>query len=507
MFLPFFTPRAQWIAALLAAFLTVLQSDGLTSANAAKPNFLLITVDDMSCDSVGVFGCELPETTPNIDALAASGIRYLNAHVQVGNCYPSRNVLWSGLYPHQTRVEGFYQIRNPSHPHLVDLMKEAGYFVGIRGKVTHSTPYQPYAWDADLTMLDGEKQHIKDVASYGASTKRGIEMAAKAGKPFCLSINISDPHKPFYGVSNRGKAIDDPHHPSRVFTPGEVPIPGFLFDDPDVRIELAQYYSSVRRADDCVGSVMAALAASGQEKETVVIFLSDHGMPLPFAKTALWHHSTHTPLIARWPGVTKDDSIDDAHMVSAVDLLPTILEIADIAPPPSGFAGRSFAPTLRGETQTDRKYVFKVYNENSAGNRSPMRGIQSKRFGYLFNPWSNGERVFKTATTGTKSYRAMQRLAKTDAGIGERLEFFRHGVPEEFYDYVNDPDALKNLIDDPKYQDEIKKHRAVMMRLMEETGDHALVAFQNRESPERVSAYVDRVQAESDARRKKKRRK
>ncbi|OYP34584.1 sulfatase [Rhodopirellula sp. MGV] len=478
----------------------VIFASGTVNQATAQTNLLLITVDDMSCDSVGAFGCELEGTTPNIDALAASGLRYNYAHVQVGNCFPSRNVMWSGRYPHNTGVEGFYQVRDASHPHLVDLMKKGGYYVAIRGKVSHSTPYQPYGWDDDLTTLNGEAQDMKNPESYYRSTKHGIQSAADQGKPFCLNINISDPHKPFYAMGKKGQVVPDSNVPSRVYTADEVPIPGFLFDDPDVRLELAHYYSSVRRADDCVGQIMKALAESGLEDNTAIVFLSDHGMPLPFAKTALWHHSTRTPLIVRWPEVTQAGEVDREHMVSAVDLLPTILDIAGL-PQPGGFDGRSFAPTLRGESQSGRDQVYKVYNENSGGNRSPMRSVQSKRFGYLFNAWPDGKRVFRTATTGTLSYRAMVKLAPTDPEIAKRLELFQHGVREEFYDYENDPNALVNLIDDPRYQSEIAEHRAAMRQYMESTGDHMLQAFDSREDDALVSEYVERKQAEADARR------
>lgn len=467
----------------------------------SKPNILIITVDDMSCDSVGVFGSELPGTTPNIDRLAQQGLRYHYAHVQTGSCFPCRNVLFSGRYSHNTGVEGFYQVRNTTYPHMVDLMKEGGYFVGIRGKVSHSTPYQPYAWDEDLTTIDGEKQHTKNAHSYYRSTKRGIELAAKAGKPFCLNINISDPHKPFYAMSGKGEIVHDDNVPSRTYTPEEVPVPGFLFDHPDIRLELAHYYSSVRRADDCLGKVMQALSESGQSEKTVIVFLSDHGMPLPFAKTAVWHHSTRTPLIVKWPGVTKAGSVDTKHMVSGVDLLPTLLDIAGL-PHPKGFDGRSFLPIIQGESQLNRNFVYKFHNENSGRNSSPMRSVQSKKFGYTFNPWSDGKRVFKTATRGTLAFTAMEQRARTDSLIAKRLSLFEYGVPEEFYDYEKDPDALFNLIDNPKYSREIETHRAAMLRFMRESKDHALEAFQGRDNPAIVSAYVDGIQAKADARRK-----
>ena len=100
---------------------------------------------------------------------------------------PGRNVMFSGLISHNNKVEGFYQVKNPGWPHMVDLMKNAGYFTGIRGKVSHSTPYQPYAWDANLdTLPNGSKGHYKDAESFGISTTDGIQKAKAAGNRFVL---------------------------------------------------------------------------------------------------------------------------------------------------------------------------------------------------------------------------------------------------------------------------------------------------------------------------------
>ena len=469
------------------------------SLYAAQPNILLLTVDDMSCDSVGVFGSKLANTTPNMDKLASQSLRFAHAHVTVGNCMPCRNVMLSGLYSHNNKVEGFYQVKDPGWPHLVDLMKRAGYFTGIRGKVSHSAPYQPYAWDADLdTLPDGSKGHIKDPKSYGISTTDGIAKAKAAGKPFCLVVNISDPHKPFWSKAKGGGK--DPYTPSRIFKASEVPIPGFLFDDPQVREELALYYSSVRRADDCVGQVLAALKASGEADNTVVMFMSDHGMPLPFAKTQLYHHSTHTPWMVRWPGVTKAGSVDKEHMISAVDFLPTILDITG-TPHPKHLDGRSYLPLLKGGTQEDRDHVIKEYNENAGRSRDPMRGVQTKKYLYLFNPWSNGERVFATATTGTVTYRRMVDLASSSKSLSARLDLYKHRVPEELYDVTKDPDCLVNLINQPKHQAELKELRAKLDAWMVRSKDPMLEAFRKRENAGFVEAYVQKLEKESSARR------
>jgi N-sulfoglucosamine sulfohydrolase len=487
---------------LLVLFL--LSPCGPSARAAERLNLLLITVDDMSADSIGAFGCKLRNTTPNIDRLAEEGLRFTRAHVQVGNCMPSRNVMWSGRYPHNNGVEGFYQVKDPDYPVLVDLMKDAGYFTAIRHKVSHSTPYHPYGWDLVLdTLPDGTKAHVKDPVSYGVSTRRGIRAANAEGKPFCLVINIADPHKPFHAQGRGGETVADPHTPTRVFTPDEPPTPGFLFTDPVVSKELAHYYSSVRRADDGVGHVLQTLRDSGAADNTLVMFLSDHGMPLPFAKTQLYHHSTHTPLIFRWPGVTKAGSVDQQHMVSAVDFLPTLLDVVGVAHP-EGIDGRSFASLLKGETQDGRQMVIKEYNENAGGSRDPMRAVQTKRFLYLFNSWSNGERVMATATTGTPTYRRMAQLAETDQTIAARHDLYRHRVVEELYDVENDPDCLVNLIDAPAHQRELATLRKTLEVWMVETGDHMLDVFRKRDDPAVREAYVQQKEKEAAQRKKPK---
>jgi N-sulfoglucosamine sulfohydrolase len=484
----------------LAAILVGLLWIGAMQA-AERPNLLIITADDMSADSVGIFGCKLAGTTPHMDQLAKESLRFRYAHVQVGNCMPSRNVMWSGRYPHNNHVEGFYQVKDPGYPHLVDLMKGAGYFTAIRGKVAHSTPYSPYGWDLVLdTLPDGSAAHPKDAASYRASTQRGIDRAKAAGKPFCLVINIMDPHKPFYAEGRSGETIADPHRPSRVFGPEEVPIPGFLFDDPVVRKELSHYYSSVRRTDDAVGEILAALKASGQEDQTVIMFLSDHGMPLPFAKTQLYHHSTHTPLVIRWPGVTKAGSIDEQHMVSAVDFLPTLLDIAGIAHPP-GLDGRSFAPLLKGDSQAGREMVVKEYNENSGGSRDPMRAIQTRQFLYVFNAWSNGTRIMQTATTGTPTYRRFRELAANDPLLAARHKLYQFRVVEELYDVEHDPDCLKNLIDDASSASQRDELRQRLDDWMVKTQDPMLEVFRRRDDAAFREAYVQAQEREADQRR------
>jgi N-sulfoglucosamine sulfohydrolase len=155
-----------------------------------------------------------------------------------------------------------------------------------------------------------------------------------------------------------------------------------------------------------------------------------------------------TPLMIRWPGVTKAGAVDDAHMISTVDLLPTILDMLQIAQP-GGFDGQSFAAVLKGESQPERTMVFKEHNENAGGQNTPRRAVQTKDWLYIFSPWSNGARVMSGATNGTSTARQMRVLAKTNEAIAARIDLFDHRVPVEAYEVRYDPDALTNLIAKP----------------------------------------------------------
>jgi N-sulfoglucosamine sulfohydrolase len=126
-----------------------------------------------------------------------------------------------------------------------------------------------------------------------------------------------------------------------------------------------------------------------------------------------------------------------------------------------------------------------------------MRGVESKQYLYLFNPWSNGERRMRTATQRTFTYARMQQLAKTDKAMAKRLDAFDHRVLEELYDVDKDPDCLKNLIDDPKHKDDVAELRNVLEKWMVKTGDPLLDVFRQRDDIAVREAYMKKVEKES----------
>ena len=163
--------------------------------------------------------------------------------------------MFSGLISHNNKVEGFYKVTDPGWPHMVDLLKDAGYYAGIRGKVTLPVLTNPMTGTRTLLLWRMVPRPTSKMPSLMANPPPVESQMPRSSKPFFLSVNISDPHKPFWSQVRGGG--EDPYKPSRIFTADEVPVPGFLFEDEAVREELALYYSSVRRADDCLESSVA----------------------------------------------------------------------------------------------------------------------------------------------------------------------------------------------------------------------------------------------------------
>lgn len=462
-----------------------------------KPNILLITADDMNWDAVGAYGCPVAGTTPNIDQLAADGLCFNHAHVTIAVCQPSRSTLMTGRYPHRNGGEGFFRLRTPGIPILPHLLREDGYRVGILGKVPHSTPYAKFEWDMTLHMDD--LGHGRNPERYAHYTAEFLKQAKEAGQPFFLMLNSHDPHRPFYGNDDPEwyQEGDGPvaETPSRTFTPAEITTPGCLADLPDVRLEMAEYYNSVRRCDDTVGEALNALHQAGCEDSTIVIFLSDNGMAFPFAKTNCYLNSTRTPWIIRWPDMIHLGLRDTEHFISGIDMMPTLLDAAGIDAPP-GMDGRSFLPLLRGDRQDGRDMVFTQFHQTAARRNYPMRCVQNSSFGYIFNPWSNGERVFKNESQAGRTMHAMRAAAETDPLVAERVNLFLYRVPEEFYDFENDPNALCNLIDEREYVSDIQALQNELECWMERTGDPALAAFRNRRSKESLGLLMEQTARE-----------
>lgn len=482
----------KWLACL-AALVAVFAVSGFARADEPAPrraNILLVTVDDMGWSSVGAFGAPVREITPHIDALARAGRRYERAYVAASNCSPSRVALQTGLYPQQTGATGFFYIDDAAAPPLADVLRRNGYLTGVVNKPadTDPAPAAKRYWEMQANFGAARKYSATAIADASASV---FARAKAEARPFYLVVNIADPHKPNFNDAEAARSGADAFAPSRIIAESEVPVPAFLPDIPAIRRDVRNYYNSVRRADDTFGAIMARLRASGLEDNTLVIFLSDHGMPFPFAKSSVYDNSLRTPLVMRWQGRIAPGSVESG-LVSSVDLLPTILDAAGVTVPEGpDYTGHSL---LQG-SPPERRYAFGSFDENARGYPVPMRGTISRDWAYVFNAWSDGEHALKNDDMNHAAFKAMVREAPANPAIRARLDYYLAPPVEELCHLASDPDCLVNRVADPAHAAVLAELRAATRAQMVRTGDYLLEAFDNRADRDALRDFMRRQRA------------
>ncbi|MBB6053099.1 sulfatase family protein [Armatimonas rosea] len=429
-------------------------------------NVVLVTADDMNADSAGWMGNKLG-ATPNLDAFAATAHRFVNHHVSVPICQPSRAALLTGRVPHRNGALGFNPI-SPGVPTLVGKLKEAGWFTASLNKQAHMKPDSAFPWDLALTGSG------KNPSVFGEQVRQCVKAASVAGKPFFINANITDPHRPFFGA---GSSPEEKEGSVKPYTLEEVTVPSFLEDITPVRKEVAQYYSSVRRGDQSFGALMAAIKSTGHETDTVVVFLSDHGMSFPFSKATVYRNGTWSPVLLRYPGMGSPQKREE--FVSSVDILPTLMELLK-QPPLEGVDGRSWGPLLHGERPTDRDYVVTHVNTVSSGKSFPQRCIRTKDFSYQFHAWPNGTPQFRVEAMSGITFAALKKGAESDSKLKARVDQLTIGVPEQLFDLRSDPDERTNVSADPKYKTELTRLRQLLLAHMEKTSDPQLGNFRKQ---------------------------
>jgi len=458
------------------------------------PNIIIVSADDLAYNSVGAFGCKVSDITPNIDKLAKEGIRFSNAHVNTPVCQPCRQSWLTGRFPHNNGAEGFEPIDYDVLT-LPEQLKSIGYINGILGKEIHHQPVERFFWDyiPFRTEMDSiwRSGNSRNPSMFYEYSYRFFEMARDQNKPFFLSANSHDPHRPFVGSHWDTLTWGDNMPPvSRQYTSEQVEMFGYLPDLEDVRKEVAQYYGNVYRCDQNIGAVLNALKDSGLEDNTIVIFLSDHGAAFPFSKAQCYLNSSKTPLIIKWPEKIAQGSIDTTHFVTGIDLMPTIMEIAGL-PQIRELDGQSFLPLLFNEKQENRDYAYSSFYQIFARIRYPMRCIQNKEFGYIYNFWADHQTAIRGDATGGLTWKAMIKAAETDPEIAKRVELFKYRVHEEFYNFKKDPDGLNNLVNDPEYTNELNKFRRKMLQTMKRYDDPAYQAYKDRNKPEVLKEFME----------------
>ncbi len=456
-----------------------------------KPlNIVLITLDDMGYGTTGVEGCSVPGITPYIDKLASEGMLFTRGYVMSPMCGPSRAALLSGRYPHTSGMMGhgtmppeLWEEPMVKTPSISTYLHDRGYTTGAILKLRRSKYLN--TWDTEYHEFPyGVGYHDRNPESFYARTKDFIESAERNNKPFFLYANPIDPHRPWDNTEQEKQMLTkwnpDKRYPepSRKYAANEIEIPEFLLDLPDVREALVPYYNALHRGDECVGGILKAIDDSDMRENTLVIFLSDHGMGAPGAKNTLYHDGIRTPIIFRWPGKIKDGVIDDQSIVSAIDIVPTILDAAGL-PPLGPIEGKSVIDVVLGKSpQTERSYAYASSNYRSNSTQKeffPHRAIIDASYCYIFNSY-----VVRSGGTKAKHSGWMDvvnsSLSKSEK-LKNKIDYMVFRAPEELYDLKDDPGCWNNLALDPAHAGVMKEYRDKLRGEMKETADPELKIF------------------------------
>lgn len=470
-----------------------------------KLNLVIITTDDNDAESLGCFGCALRDITPNMDKLAADGVRFTHAHTASPTCQPSRLSLMTGRYPQTNGNTGHVDPLKPGVTTLTRELRKAGYYTAIVGKQPNYLPEEAFAWDRNRDetpdnwddQSDGYWSMWRSPEGFYKGTKELLSEAARQSKPFFLHLNTADPHRPWPGSVDEveflqrlekqfGKKTTPMRPYPRNYSPCEVPVPGYLPDLPGVRVDLGEFYSALHNADTAVGRIIDALKDAGVWDTTIVICFADQGASFPMSKQSLYPAGTRIPLIIRWPGVVRPGSVVEGEMVSIIDIMPTLIEGLGLASVPD-MDGQSFLGLMRNNGGRGRDHVFTSYTYAYPGIQAfPMRAVQSREFVYIYNAWhgeSNIEPKIPLTYDGHIDpltglcWKSMKEAAASDPALAKRVEFIMNRAPEEFYDLRKDPYCLDNRIADPMHASRIAEMREMVEQQMERTKDPLLAKF------------------------------
>ena len=413
-----------------------------------RPNVLVITSHDLG-RHLGCYGVDTVQS-PNLDRLASEGVRFERSFCAAPQCSPSRASLATGRYPHSNGVmglthPGFDWDHGSQERHAASILSEHGF-------QTHLFGFQHVTQDVARLGF----QHTHAAGGHGSSAAAEVAAAFEAlvqtpgwPAPLYVEINFFEPHRPydFGGVQ--------PDSAKGVF------VPGYLPQTSEAREEMAALQGAIREVDQAVGRVLDALEGSGLAQRTLVIFSADHGLAMPRAKCTLYDPGIGIALLARWPEGGLRPGIAIPQLVSNVDVLPTILEAADL-PVPARVQGVSLLRRLRGESEWSREAIFAEKTFHSY--YDPMRCVRTERFKYI----RNFETAFAVEVPGDVQPGA---IFRADPG---RYSSDRKNMVE-LYDLFADPLEEDNVAGSANVTEVEAEMDRRLRRWMEETKDPLLL--------------------------------
>lgn len=444
---------------------------GPTGSDAPRPNIVLFLADDLGLDA-GCYG-NAAIRTPNIDALAQTGLRFAQAYCTTASCSPSRAVILTGLQNHASGQYGLAHAANNFHVRpriktLPALLREAGYRTARYGRAVHVRPFEQFAFDVsvpapreELTLAD--RLYGRDIVRCVDDTEAFITADEK--RPFFLMVATCDAHRfatRFDGLAGQPNTFANDQTYAGVnetrYDPAEVRVPAYLTDNAETRAELAQYYQSVSRVDQGIGRMMELLRRTGRWNDTIILFTSDHGPPFPGGKTTAYEPGLRVPLIIRDPTQDQAGTASDA-LVSLVDLTPTILDYAGVATDGLGLHGRSLRPLTREPQPAGWDEVYASHTFHEVTMYYPMRVVRERRFKLIWNLAHGLDFPVAQDLWEASSWQSVLTAPLGEQRLGARtVEAYLRRPRFELYDLQADPNEITNLAEDPA-------HREILTRL------------------------------------------
>ncbi len=414
-----------------------------------KPNIVLIIGDDIGIEGIGCYGNDQVKT-PNIDRMAKEGLRFTNAYVTTSSCSPSRCSIISGRYPHNTGAAELHTSLPPEVPIFPELLKSAGYFTAQAGKW--------HMGESAKRGFDVVHENVKENGDGGEEMWVSTIRGRPKDKPFFLWLASYDAHRPW-----------GPNKFSESNSPDKITLPPYLADAPKTREDLGKHFDEVTRLDSNIGMVESELKRQGVLENTIIIIMSDNGIPFPRAKTRVYNSGTQTPFILKWNKGIKQKGKVCSSLLSSVDIAPTILEWGGVKIPAS-FQGNSFAKLVKDPSLKFREYVFTEHNWHDY--EALERMVRTKDFLYVLNMRPQLSNPGPADATSSPSFQDLKDLRDSGKLTQAQKDVFIVPRPvEELFDCRKDPLQIANIASLPDYSDELKNLRQVMKKWQKETDD------------------------------------
>lgn len=428
-----------------------------------KYNILWLVAEDMS-PWLASFG-DSTARTPNLDKLAAEGVRYTNVFSTSGVCAPSRSALITGMYPtaigsNNMRTWKRSSALKPDNPLYYEIplyetvtpaavkcfpeyLRSAGYYCTNNSKTDYQFAPPITAWDDS-----GNKAHWRN---------RPDEM------PFFSVFNFGVTHESqIWKKSNDSLRVD----------PEKVPLPPYYPDNAIVRGDVARAYSNIEEMDAQVGEIVNELKADGLYDKTIIFFYTDHGVGLPRHKREVYDQGTHVPMIIRFPGGQGAGTIND-ELISFVDFAPTLLSLTGVDIP-EYMHGQAFLGNLK--SPEPREYIYAARDRMDTYYEL-IRAVRDKRYLYIKNYFPEKphyqENLYRLQMP---LMRELLRLNEEGQLTGAQKTWFKQTKPEEeLYDTNEDPFHLNNLAASSEYQETLIKMRRKLDEWQKQYGDLGMI--------------------------------